>query len=183
MLNKKGFTLIELLGVLVILGLVLVFTMPDVIKKINLGNKKTYEMLKENMKTGAESYVNECSTSSSLYKVYLIDKDSKINDISNKYNISNELICSSIGMTECDSNYLIKKDTVILIPYTCTAIYDKTTISAIELIYNGFLKGNKDKRVIRSVDNKDVSTCLKVEINYDEYSYKYSYIINDKECE
>ena len=36
---------------------------------------------------------------------------------------------------------------------------------------------------IRSVDNKDVSTCLKVEINYDEYSYKYSYIINDKECE
>ena len=86
-------------------------------------------------------------------------------------------------MTECENNYLIKKDTVILIPYTCTAIYDKTTISAIELIYNGFLKGNKDKRVIRSVDNKDVSTCLKVEINYDKYSYKYSYIINDKECE
>jgi hypothetical protein len=86
-------------------------------------------------------------------------------------------------MNECENNYLIKKDTVILIPYTCTAIYDKTTISAIELIYNGFLKGNKDKRVIRSVDNKDVSTCLKVEINYDEYSYKYSYIINDKECE
>ena len=62
MLNKRGFTLIELLGVLVILGLVLVFTMPDVINKINLGNKNTYEMLKENMKTGAESYVNECST-------------------------------------------------------------------------------------------------------------------------
>ena len=96
MLNKKGFTLIELLGVLVILGLILVFTMPDIINKINLGNKNTYEMLKENMKTAAESYVNECSTSSSLYKVYLIDKDSKINDISNKYNISNELICSSI---------------------------------------------------------------------------------------
>ena len=111
MLNKRGFTLIELLGVLVILGLVLVFTMPDVINKINLGNKNTYEMLKENMKTGAESYVNECSTSSSLYNVYLIDKDSNINDISNKYNISNELICSSIGINECDSNYLIKKDT------------------------------------------------------------------------
>lgn len=144
-------------------------------------------MLKENMKLGAENYVNECATSSNLYKVYVIHEDTKINDIYNKYNISVDMICNSIELSPCDSEYLVNKNTVILIPYTCNKVEDKTILSALELLYNGFLNSgisdNGVKKVIRSTDNKDVSECLKVEISFDKSNYEYSYVINDKECE
>ena len=40
--NKKGFTLVELLAVIVILGILVVFTIPLMLKYINYSKRKSY---------------------------------------------------------------------------------------------------------------------------------------------
>lgn len=64
-MNRKGFTLIELLITLGILALLLVIAVPSVISNLNRGKEKSYDIMKENMKSAAQSYITECRYASS----------------------------------------------------------------------------------------------------------------------
>ena len=53
---KKGFTLIELVGVIVILGVIAVFTVPALTKTLKKTADKEYEEFEKNVKLAAENY-------------------------------------------------------------------------------------------------------------------------------
>lgn len=58
-MNNKGFTLIEVMGVLILLVIILMITIPNItntIKKSNLDSKKKYE---ETFCLGAKTYIVE----------------------------------------------------------------------------------------------------------------------------
>ena len=60
--NKKGFTLIELLAVIVILGLILVITVPKVTQTINNSKKRTLELTVRSIAKAAEEKYIENDT-------------------------------------------------------------------------------------------------------------------------
>lgn len=72
MKNKKGFTLIELLAVIVVLALILVLTIPTVLKTMNDSKKKTFQMFGQKVGNAAmqlqESY-ELLGTGGSTHKV------------------------------------------------------------------------------------------------------------------
>lgn len=59
-MNSKGFTLIELLGVIVILAIILIITVPNVIENLNLGKKNSYSIMLNNIITASKVYYEEC---------------------------------------------------------------------------------------------------------------------------
>lgn len=63
-LNRKGFTLIELLAVVILLGIILVVTIPSVISSTNVAKEK---QLKNAANTVADWYTKQ-------YQLYVIDK-------------------------------------------------------------------------------------------------------------
>jgi len=75
----------------------------------------------------------------------------------------------------------------VLIPFKCERITDEITLTALELAHNGFLNTvvleDGNRKIIRSTDEKDVSTCLKITIKYDANKYKYTYQVDDSLCD
>ena len=61
--NNKGFTLIELLATIIILALVMSIASYSIIGIMNNSKKKNYEYLIQNIKSGAETYYQECKYS------------------------------------------------------------------------------------------------------------------------
>lgn len=55
-MRKDGFTIIEILGVLIILGLLAVISVPAVARVINNSNEELYKVQIENIKTGAKNW-------------------------------------------------------------------------------------------------------------------------------
>lgn len=54
---KKGFTLIEMIGIIVILAVILLVTVPATITTLNKSNKNRYQSFKNNLKIVAENYI------------------------------------------------------------------------------------------------------------------------------
>ena len=54
---KKGFTLIELLGVIVILSIILLLTMPNIINSINKANKNTNQIMADMIFDSTKKYI------------------------------------------------------------------------------------------------------------------------------
>ena len=59
--NSKGFTLVELLAVIVILGILVVFSIPLMLKYINYSKSKTYIMDANKLISIAEYKINSNS--------------------------------------------------------------------------------------------------------------------------
>lgn len=53
---KKGFTLIEVVGIIVILGVIALFSIPSLTKTLKQSSDKSYEDYEKNIKIAAESY-------------------------------------------------------------------------------------------------------------------------------
>ncbi len=68
--NKKGFTLIELLATIVILTVVMSIGAYSVVNIIKHAQEKNYDLLIDNIMSGAEAYFQECE--------YVIDGDSEL---------------------------------------------------------------------------------------------------------
>ena len=53
---KKGFTLIELLGIIIILGLIMIFTVPNIINSLKNKDDKEYQTFVETITIATETY-------------------------------------------------------------------------------------------------------------------------------
>lgn len=58
-MNNKGFTLAELLGVIAILGIIAMITVPAINRSLNQGKEDLYTTQIEQLKKGAEDYFAE----------------------------------------------------------------------------------------------------------------------------
>jgi hypothetical protein len=58
MKKEKGFTLVELMGILVILGVLLIFTVPTITKTLNQSKAKDEEEYKNTVCLAAKTYLN-----------------------------------------------------------------------------------------------------------------------------
>lgn len=140
-MKNKGFTLVELIITLAIMSLILLVTVPMITDALDKGKNKSYDILKENMKSAAENYLVEC-----------------------RNNISSP-VCTSQNWNNTTF-----------------------TFTAIELLNNGFLtvpsdlvkSNNTGKTIYNPSTKKDIGTCLKINVNIE--NYKYNYIVNDEEC-
>ena len=75
-LNKKGYTLIELLAVILIIGLILVFSTYGIIKAIKSSKGKAATLSEKSIKESAETYATEKNDDSS-YWLDITDKENK----------------------------------------------------------------------------------------------------------
>ena len=79
-LNRKGFSLIEMLAVVVILGLLLAFMIPNVAQLIEKNKNDSYDKLKDNIVIAAKNYVSD--------NRYKIEIDGKCIDKTDKKNVN-----------------------------------------------------------------------------------------------
>ena len=75
-LNKKGYTLIELLAVILIIGLILVFSTYGIIKAIKSSKEKATALSEKSIKEAAETYATEKNDDSN-YWLDITDKENK----------------------------------------------------------------------------------------------------------
>ena len=75
-LNKKGYTLIELLAVILIIGLILVFSTYGIIKAIKSSKGKAATLSEKSIKEAAETYATEKNDDSN-YWLDITDKENK----------------------------------------------------------------------------------------------------------
>lgn len=70
MKDKKGFTLIEMLSVVVILGMIFMFILPNINVLFTMGNKTETELIEERVLKAAKEYVNNIDVEfyTKLYK-------------------------------------------------------------------------------------------------------------------
>ena len=59
-MNNKGFTLIELLATIMLLAIVMSVGAYSVVNYISTSKEKSYDVLVENIKIGAQNYFEEC---------------------------------------------------------------------------------------------------------------------------
>lgn len=57
-MKNKGFTLIELMAIIVILGVIVLVSVPSLVKTINRNQDKKYETFLEDIKIATETYIN-----------------------------------------------------------------------------------------------------------------------------
>ena len=86
-MNNKGFTLIELVVTIVILAIIMSVSTLSVVGTIQKTKEKSYKILIENIKTGAQSYYEECENKNIL--------DTNIN--CNGMSVTNKTLKTTIG--------------------------------------------------------------------------------------
>lgn len=85
-MNNKGFTLIELMATIILLAIVMSVATVSVVSYINTSKEKSYDILIENIKIGAQGYFEECEndniieTSITCPTIYKIDNDEIITE-------------------------------------------------------------------------------------------------------
>ncbi|MGM9881340.1 MAG: type II secretion system protein [Bacilli bacterium] len=91
-MNRKGFTLIELLAVIVILGLVLVFTVPNITDAYKNSKLKTEEIFVDRLSDSIEGYISLNTTTGGLNFSNTPIKIKKENPTNPTFNSSNTYI-------------------------------------------------------------------------------------------
>ena len=73
-MNRRGFTLIELLAVIILIGLLLVITVPNILSMVSTSKQTSYNTLVKNIVTSSQMYYEECEygdlSSTSKYGSY-----------------------------------------------------------------------------------------------------------------
>ena len=59
-MNRRGFTLVELLAVIIIIGLLSIFIIPNIIVALNNSKEASYNTLLENIVISSQTYYEEC---------------------------------------------------------------------------------------------------------------------------
>ena len=59
-MNRRGFTLVELLAVIIIIGLLSIFIIPNIIAALNNSKEASYNTLLENIVISSQTYYEEC---------------------------------------------------------------------------------------------------------------------------
>ena len=59
-MNRRGFTLVELLAVIIIIGLLSIFIIPNIIAALNNSKEASYTTLLENIVISSQTYYEEC---------------------------------------------------------------------------------------------------------------------------
>ena len=123
--NKKGFTLIELLAVIVILGVLSVFIVPNVIEYYRNSKIKSEEIFKKRMIQVIDNYVSlnnssfnfhntgnvvqKCNeTSDGCYNVNIYQYNFNLVDVVNSKIIAESDLINPNGRRECNLNTEIK---------------------------------------------------------------------------
>ena len=73
---KKGFTMVELLAVFTLLGILLLFSVPQITSMLKKGSNESYESFKKNIYLATESYIVEekvAISNGSSANIYLTD--------------------------------------------------------------------------------------------------------------
>lgn len=89
-MNRRGFTLIELLAVIVVLGLVLVVTIPSVIGNINNNKLSSLHTLSKEVAKWYDRKIVEDKLSNDKELVEVIDNDWHCLGINNSYGLSDK---------------------------------------------------------------------------------------------
>lgn len=79
-MNKKGFTLIELLAIIVILGIVLVISVPNIMNVYENSKLKTEQIFLDRLSQTIDSYVTLNSSNFNFTEVGSIEKNTDINN-------------------------------------------------------------------------------------------------------
>jgi len=121
-LNKKGYTLIELLAVILIIGLILVFSTYGIIKAIKSSKGKAATLSEKSIKEAAETYATEKNDDSN----YWLD----ITDKENKYFCTTieELMNKGLLDKKAESAKLKKSDFVLVKKNKVTNVNSKAEI-------------------------------------------------------
>lgn len=79
---KKGFTLIEVLAVIVVLGLLMMLTVPNVLNQIARNNEKTKAAMNKIINTAVELYLDDNSDDypKNVNDVYCIKLEKLVNE-------------------------------------------------------------------------------------------------------
>ena len=104
-LNQKGFSLIEMLAVVVIIGLLLVFIVPNVSKLIEQNKNDAYEKLKDSIITATKNYISD-----NRYKIEIAGKctGDEMKAIT-KIGDDNKIIDSKISLSTLTESGYIKE--------------------------------------------------------------------------
>lgn len=106
-MNRKGFTLIELLAVIVILGLILVFTVPNITDAYKNSKLKTEEIFVDRLSDAIEGYVSLNTTTG----VFNFNKTIQV-EKANPFNGSNTGIQMNAYMAKVKIKDIINSDII-----------------------------------------------------------------------
>ena len=120
-LNNKGFTLVEVIVTIAIITIISVIAIPNVLKSLNIGKDKSYDIMVNNIKTGAITMYEEVNSGfSTLYKYdkYGNKTNEKISISSNSITVnlqtlvSNGFISGTNYKSETNNSYKIIKEPI-----------------------------------------------------------------------
>ena len=129
MKNKNGFTLIELLAVLMLIGLLMVFVVPNIIKLFNESNNTLNSFQMKQLKSAVEIYINDtCLNPISAESVCDFEntKDSKGNIIIMDSTITLEnfltkgYIEATTSFDNCAGDIIINNNEIDLTEISCS---------------------------------------------------------------
>lgn len=157
LMNNKGFTLIELLGVVLLLAILLVVSVPTIQSIITGSKTKSLELIKDNVKTALESYVSE----------YGCTRD------------GNSVEWTTFSMCQCTLYPVHTCDTCGVTHAECNSITMNDLIAKGALQANSINEqGESIKKIINPVTNEEADFTLKVKrvpIPDEAGVYKYTY--------
>ena len=112
-MNNKGFTLAELLGVIAILGVIALITVPAINRSLDSGREDLYETQNEQLKKGGEDYYTEhldempvsvgdkaCQTIENLQKNGYLPVDIKNPKTNDNFSQLTKVCIEKVGATE-----------------------------------------------------------------------------------
>lgn len=83
-MNKKGFTLIELLAIIVILGIILVISVPNIMNVYENSKLKTEQVFLDRLSQTIDGYVTLNSSNFNFQEVGYIEKNTDIKNLNEK---------------------------------------------------------------------------------------------------
>lgn len=98
-INNKGFTLIEVLAVVAIIAILGIISVPNILKTINTGKEKSYEILIKDIKVAGQQLYEEIENVGSTIHYYnncgIDQENEKVNITGNKITINLQTLLSN----------------------------------------------------------------------------------------